>query len=41
MSIPCDLYLENVMRWTKVLHCEFKQQLPLDLGKLSNMSTGE
>jgi hypothetical protein len=41
MSIPCDLHPENVMRETEVLYCEFQQHLPSELGKLSDMSTGE
>jgi hypothetical protein len=41
MAIPCDLHLENVMRRTKVLHSELQQHLPSELGKLSDMSTGE
>jgi hypothetical protein len=32
---------ENIMRWTKVLHCEFQQHFPSELGKLSDMSTEE
>jgi hypothetical protein len=41
MLIPCDVYPENMMRWTEVLHGKFQQHLPLELGKLSDMSTGE
>jgi hypothetical protein len=41
MAIPCDLHPENVMRRTKVLHCELHQHLPSELGKLFDMSTGE
>jgi hypothetical protein len=41
MSIPCDLHPKNVMRCTKVIHCEFQQLLLSELGKLSDMSTGE
>jgi hypothetical protein len=39
--IPRDLHPENMMRRTKVLHCELQQHLPLELDKLSDMSTGE
>jgi hypothetical protein len=41
ISIPCDLHPENMMRRTKVLHSELQQHLPSELGKLSDMSTGE
>jgi hypothetical protein len=30
-----------MMRQTKVLHSELQQHLPSELGKLSDMSTGE
>jgi hypothetical protein len=30
-----------MMRRTKVLHSKLQQQLPSELGKLSDMSTGE
>jgi hypothetical protein len=41
MAIPCDLHLDNVMRRTKVLHSKLQQHLPSELGKLSDISTGE
>jgi hypothetical protein len=41
MAIPCDLHPENVMRRTKVLHSKLQQHLPSELGKVSDMSTGE
>jgi hypothetical protein len=41
MVIPHDLHPMNVMRRTNVLHSELQQHLPSELGKLSDMSTGE
>jgi hypothetical protein len=41
MAIPRDLHPENVMPRTKVLHSELQQHLSSELGKLSDMSTGE